>query len=95
MSVKEMFEDLGYEFNDYSDEKNKSDDLYAIYVYEIRQFLKYSPQVLYKEVAFFPNLKKVEIYVNDDFNEVENCLWSIEELQVINKQIEELGWNKC
>ena len=92
MSAKEMFEDLGYEFNDYSDEKNKGDDLYAIYVYEIRQFLKYSPQVLYKEVAFFPNLKKVEIYVNDDFNGVENCLWSIEELQAINKQIEELGW---
>lgn len=94
MSAKEMFEELGYEFNDYSNENNKEDKLYAVYVYEIRQFLKYSSQVLYKEVAFFPNLKKVEIYINDDFNGLEDCLWSIEELKAINKQIEELGWNK-
>lgn len=42
-SARDMFEDLGYEFNDYSDEKNKDDNLYAVYVYEIREFLKYSP----------------------------------------------------
>lgn len=92
MTAKEMFEELGYEFNDYSNKNNKNDRLYAIYVYEIRQFLKYRRQVLYKEIAFFPNLKKVEVYVNDDFNKDEDCLWSIEELQAINKQIEELQW---
>ena len=91
-SARDMFEDLGYEFNDYSDEKNKDDNLYAVYVYEIREFLKYSPRVLYKEVAFFPNSKKVEIYVNDKFNNIKDCLWSIEELQAINQQINELGW---
>lgn len=92
MSAKEMFEELGYELNDYSNENNKNDRLYAIYVYEIRKYLKYSPQVLYKEIAFFPNLKKVEVYVNDDFNKDEDCLWSIEEIQAINKQIEEFHW---
>ncbi len=92
MTAKEMFEELGYEFNDYSNKNNKNDDLYAIYVYEIRQFLNHSPQVLYKEIAFFPNLKKVEVYANDDFNGTESCLWTIEEIQAINKQIEELGW---
>lgn len=94
MSAKEMFGELGYEFSDYSNESNKEDKLYAVYVYEIRKFLKYSPQVLFKEVAFFPNLKKVKIYINLDFNGLEEDLWSIEELQAINKQVEELGWNK-
>lgn len=92
-SAKERFEELGYEFNDYSNENNKEDKLYAIYVYEIRQFLNYSPQVLYKEIAFFPNLKKVEVYVNDNFNKDEDCLWSVDELKAINKQVEELRWN--
>ena len=62
MSARKMFKELGYEYNDYSNANNKEDKLYAVYVYEIRRFLKYSPQVLYKEVAFFPNLKKVDIY---------------------------------
>ena len=93
-NAKEMFEELGYELNDYSNQNNQKDKLYAVYVYEIRRLLKYSPQVLYKEVAFFPNLKKVEIYINDNFHGLEDCLWSIEELQAINKQVEELGWNK-
>lgn len=92
-TAKEMFEELGYEFNDYSNENNKDDKLYAVYVYEIRQSLGISLQVLYKEVAFFPNLKKAEVYVNDDFNKDEDCLWSVAELKAINKQIEELGWN--
>ena len=34
MSAKEMFEELGYEFNDYSNENNKEDELYAVYVYD-------------------------------------------------------------
>lgn len=38
------------------------------------------------------NFEKIEIYVNDEFNNSKDCLWSIEELQAINKQIEELGW---
>ena len=37
MSAKEMFEELGYELNDYSNKYDGEDELYAIYVYEIRK----------------------------------------------------------
>lgn len=92
-SAKEMFEDLGYECNDYSD-KPKEDDLYAVYVYELNKRLKDSSMAIYKEIAFFPNINKVEMDINDDFYQIEDCLWDIEEIKAVNKQIEELRMNK-
>lgn len=105
MKAKEMFEELGYEQNDYSNDKNYKNETYANYVYEIRKEphkpskdIFYNQKVLFKEIAFYPNLKKVEMYYNEDFDEnygirnVYQCLWSLEELKAIQKQVEELGW---
>lgn len=89
MSAKEMFEKLGYELNDYSDIDDIyiQDNYYAIYVYEIREHEQWRRTI--KEIAFFPNIKKVSLnsYTGEDN-------WSVEELKAINKQVEELGWNK-
>lgn len=49
---------------------------------------------IYKEIAFFPNINKVEMDINDDFYQIEDCLWDIEEIKAVNKQIEELRMNK-
>lgn len=81
MSAKEMFEELGYECDDYSKYKlmphNIQDKLFAICVY----------QKSGREIAFFHNTKTIELVLPDE--EI-----TLQELQAINKQVEELGWNK-
>ena len=47
---------------------------------------------LYYTIIFNKNKKRIELD-QDDFYE-ENYILTLEELQAINKQVEELGWNK-
>lgn len=83
MSAKEMFEELGYEYNNYG---NHID-------YQI-----YKDKEISLVIDFRLDIKKIwltcEEYVNRD------CIWvsndfemTVELLQAINKQVEELHWN--
>lgn len=81
MSAKEMFEELGYMYNeipngiDYTYKCFISDTTHIRFNLINKSFAKYTSS----DSPFTPVV-------------VEHI--SIEELQAINKQIEELGWNK-
>ena len=77
MSAKEMFEKLGYEYNECYFEE----DLDEIYY---RKKGKYTPQI-----KFSLNHKCVTVYREGN----KSSAFDIKLLQAINKQIEELGWN--
>lgn len=82
MTAKEMFEDLGYELI----EDNKSYLRYADYVDEH----KYAGEMIdfdKKNKGF--RLTRKSYQGNTHFK-----YGTIKELQAINKQVEELGWNK-
>ena len=78
MSAKEMFEELGYELD--------------INVLDIIRYSKEEKDL--KSVIRF-NVDEKTISTNSVVN---NDLWVLditsEELKAINKQVEELGWNK-
>ena len=90
MTAKEMFEKLEYKCNE--------DDDYIEYITTWNDW--FGKGVC--EIAFDYNIKQIEIYCYIDRknsllskkNENINVVFSIEELQAINKQVEELGWNK-
>lgn len=82
MSAKEMFEKLGYEYNNYG---NHID-------YQI-----YKDKEISLVIDFRLDIKKIwltcEEYVNRDYIWVSNDFeMTTELLQAINKQVEELGW---
>ena len=82
MSAKEMFEELGYEYNNYG---NHID-------YQI-----YKDKEISLVIDFRLDIKKIwltcEEYVNRDYIWVSNDFeMTVELLQAINKQIEELRW---
>ena len=94
MTAREMFEKLGYEqdknitsvgyYNKGQKEKYKNGKEYY-YVYGTDKHITFDLQNK-TFIAYSPVLR----------NDYEDCSReiSIEELQAINKQIEELGWNK-
>ena len=81
MTAKEMFKELDY------------------YIYQINND---NTCILYKEkrgktfIRFYSNLtgsvKNIKKYYKNFILE-ESCIITLEELQAINKQVEELGWN--
>ena len=77
MSAKEMFEKLGYK----QVENNAN---YIGYKYEFSD-----GSSIYSTIRFYLPQQCIELYYNDDIlNSIE-----VDELQAINKQVEELGWN--
>ena len=81
MSAKEMFEKLGYKCiggNDYIAFKYYKRDETDIDITFYRE----------KEISIVENE-----YINKEYNLTIHIL-TLEELQAINKQVEELGWNK-
>ena len=81
MSAKEMFEELGYEQRII--EKN--------IIYNLKEGNDYS-----KEIYFVYRNKSIDLeYGFDEGYGLINCTYnmSLKELQAINKQISELGWN--
>ena len=89
MSAKEMFEELGYKFVSYGDEKIIEFDKIVVKDYEYKKIV-FDIRRRFFWVDYFKNEydskgklmnKKHIIFVLD-----------VEELQAINKQVEELGW---
>lgn len=96
MSAKEMFEKLGYELT-------KNNGQYLIYYYKGTMGLNSwehknaKPHLLYgtdKEIIFDKHCKDFLMYCPTRQEDYEDCSAEInmQELQAINKQIEELGW---
>ncbi len=79
MSAKEMFEKLGYE---------KEENSRRIYWYS-KHFISET-----NVISFRKTTKVLNNYIEYDSPFAPNAplLLSIEELQAINKQVEELGW---
>lgn len=76
MKAKEMFEKLGYE-------RVENNVNYISYKYEFSD-----GSYIYSTIRFYLPQQEIEFYYNDDIlNSIE-----VEELQAINKQVEELGW---
>lgn len=80
MSAKEMFEELGY--NEFYKHKT-----YMFYVKPLKENPNYENDYIHLEFDF-KNKTFVKTYGDD------NSVYEItlEELQAINKQVEELGW---
>lgn len=78
MTAKEMFEELGYEY----DECYFEDTLDEIYYQKKGE---YTPQI-----KFSLNHKVVRVYREGN----KSSSFDIKLLRAINKQIEELGWNE-
>jgi len=97
MSAREMFEKLGYELT--------ADGIILLtYYYKGRMGLhpwehkNKKPHLLYgtdREIIFDKENKDFIIYSPSEREDYEDCSVEInmQELQAINKQVEELGWN--
>ena len=85
MTAEEMFKELGYDKDEFLSGKNS-----PCYV-KLRSgvFLHYD-----KKKIFF-NDKHQSVYCNCYFNgKYDVCPLCVDEIEAINKQIEELGWDK-
>jgi len=80
MSAKEMFEKLGYELYEHK--------TYMFYEKALKENPEYEND--YEHIEFNFISETINKTYGDD-NSV--CDITLEELQAINKQIEELGWN--
>lgn len=80
MSAKEMFEELDYI-------KIKENDNYILYKH------KRTPIYIEFTSNFAKSIKNISCYSNFLLFK-QNVYLTLEELKAINKQIEELGWNK-
>lgn len=82
MSAKEMFEELGYELI-------RDCEFYLFYKKALKENAEYENDYLH--ISFEKQYKEVIKTYGDD-NSPEAI--TMRELQAINKQVEELGWNK-
>ena len=81
MSAKEMFEKLGYkQLGSF-----KPDDDYIVIAWNKE---KYGEQF----IIYFYGSKELRVVMQTKKGEIYPPLFSLDELQAINKQIEELGW---
>lgn len=86
-SAREMFEDLGYEFEDNSN--NEIEPCRSL----IYRNTKHNLHGSWLEICFELSDKHVDIYMCDEETITRfRCNLSIKLLQAINKQIEELNW---
>ena len=81
MSAKEMFEKLGYIYK------------------KCNSFIEYTKNYLGQEkcITFWLDIKKIDFeFEHDDGYDWKYLAFesTIEELQAINQQVEELGWNE-
>ena len=83
MSAKEMFEKIGYEYHCYDSEE-------VTYRKEDRQWRE-NGRIL---ICFDLLNKEIELGFKGKTSGNLPIFISLEELQAINKQVEELGWNE-
>ena len=85
MSAKEMFEELGYKYK-YIDNKSINCEDVILYNHKelelVIQFNLFSKTVVYQTKNNMKEYDKIAIFMTKEF------------IKAINKQIEELGWNK-
>jgi hypothetical protein len=81
MSAKEMFEKLGYK----QLVSFKPNDKYIVIAWDME---KHGEEF----TIYFYGSKEIRIVMETKRGEICPPLFSLEELQAINKQIEELGW---
>jgi hypothetical protein len=79
--AKTMFEKLGYR----QLETLKPDDGYIVIAYEKEIYGE-------KEYIYFYGAEEVRVYLEDRSGRIYPPIVELEELQAINKQVEELGW---
>lgn len=91
MSAKEMFEELGYEYyeGDSCIVYVKSDCIPNRINTEKISFIK----IFFNDKYICIESYETDAYLSNRKN-YDATLFSLDELQAINKQIEELGWNK-
>ena len=82
MSAREMFEELGYKFI-------RECEYYLFYEKALKEDAEYENDYLH---ISFEKLDKAFIKTYGDDNSPE--IIDMQELKAINKQVEELGWNK-
>jgi len=78
MSAKEMFEELGYEYNECYFEEKLDEIIYS-------KRGRWTPQIM-----FSLNHNVAKVFRQDN----KSSSFDIKLLKAINKQIEELGWNE-
>lgn len=85
MSAKEMFEKLGYK-------QEKDDKIHITYYNGNFENI----QKCDKQITFDLESKSFIAYSPYELNDYEDCsiFINMKELQAINKQVEELGWNE-
>lgn len=85
MSAKEMFKELGYEYK-YIDNKSINCEDVILYNHKelelVIQFNLFSKTVVYQTKNNMKEYDKIAIFMTKEF------------IKAINKQCEELGWNK-
>ena len=85
MTAKEMFEKLGYTYQYINNNKDNCEDV-ILYTHEksgvIIQFNLISQVVVYQIDNKFKEYKKIGLFITKEL------------IQAINRQIEELRWNK-
>lgn len=82
MNAKEMFEELGYKY--------VQNNINNVIKYKIKHFISDTNYIM-----FDLDTKQINCYILSDspFTPSSDMAISVKELQAINKQIEELGWN--
>ena len=89
MTAKEMFEKLGW-----FDVSKKYRNLIRYEKYKFENDIPIITSVEFETGAILDG--KNEVYFMTRYDGASGCTHiTVEELQAINKQIEELGWNKC
>lgn len=78
MTAKELFEELGYEYYE--------DDGFNCYKKEKRRLIE-------PDYISFDRLER-EVFMSNSSKNSNGVILDMKLLQAINKQVEELGWNK-
>lgn len=68
------------------------EELGCIFIYADEEFLQYKFEGIYMDIEIIFDLKRKTVL--KEYADREVCKITIEELQAINKKVEELGWIK-
>lgn len=79
MNAKEMFEELGYTYQE------------SYFNYDLDEIIYHKKGKFTPQIKFSLNHKIIYVYRD----EIKASSFDIKILKAINKQVEELGWNKC
>lgn len=95
MSAKEMFEELKYEYHE-CDDRTKGKYIYYLKANCIPNKLN-TKYINFTQITFALNGFKIEHWQTDAYinriKDFHSLFITNEELQAINKQVDELGWN--